>query len=53
MIYHYDDKDISRKVKAAEVEDLKAYCEAQGFTPEQTELFIKNSIERLYSDEYA
>lgn len=51
MTYCYDDKDTSKKLRAAETEELRDYCEAQGFTPEQTALFIKNSLKRLYPDE--
>ena len=44
MLFHYEEKNISKKLREAETAELEAYCKQQGYTKEQTEAFIKNSL---------
>lgn len=53
MIFWSTDKDWREKLKQAEQEELEAYCKEQGFTAEQTKVFIENSIKHLYQDDEA
>lgn len=44
MLFSPFDKDWERKLEEAEIEDLKEYCKQQGFTKEQTKIFVENSM---------
>lgn len=48
MIFSVESKDTREKLKQLEREELEDYCREQGFTKEQTELFVKNSIDNTY-----
>lgn len=39
------DKNWEEKLNQAEKEELEEYCKEQGFSEQQTEIFIKNSLE--------
>ena len=47
-----DEKDISKKLLEYEKAELGEYCKQQGFTKEQTETFIKNSIKSMYANDW-
>ncbi len=51
MIFDPKDKDWKEKLKRAEKEELEAYCKEQGFTKEETAVFVKNSTDNLYNGE--
>lgn len=51
MTYSQKDKDISQKLRNDEINELREYCKESGFTPEQTEIFIKNSLASIYPEE--
>lgn len=44
MIFHHDAKNIKEKLREEEKAELETYCKEQGFTKEQTEIFVKNSL---------
>lgn len=48
MNFKYNDKRIPEKLKKFEEEELIEYCKTQGFSEEQTEIFVKNSLDNLY-----
>ncbi len=50
MIYNHTEKDIRIKLKDAEINALRQYCAAQGFTEEETVIFIKNSLAWLFDE---
>ena len=57
MTFHYDPNNISEKahiaemLKQHEIDELTEYCKEQGFTAEQTEIFVRNSIARLFDED--
>lgn len=51
MMFKHDDKDRSKTLKKAEEADLLEFCHQQGMTQEETEVFVRNSIKKLYEDE--
>lgn len=50
MTFYHGTENIIDKLKQNEIDELVEYCEDQGFTKEQTELFVKNSLARLFND---
>lgn len=51
MTFSVGTKDIKDKLKQLEREELEEYCRENGYTKEQTEQFVKNSLARIYPDE--
>lgn len=51
MIFVSTDKGRKEKLRQAEREELEAYCKEQGFTAEQTKIFVDNSMKHLYQDD--
>lgn len=45
-------KDIEKKLLEHEKEELEEYCKEQGFTKEETEVFVKNSIKNRRNDNF-
>lgn len=44
MLLSRNENNIGEKLKQAYIEELREYCKEQGFTAEQTETFIENSL---------
>jgi hypothetical protein len=51
MTFSVGIKDTREKLKQLEREELEDYCREQGFTKEQTELFVKNSLANAYPED--
>lgn len=51
MTFRYNAKNIDEELRQHEIEELLDYCNEQGFSEEQTEIFVKNSLARIYPDE--
>lgn len=51
MICLPEEKNFKEIIKQHEIEELKEFCEDQGFTPEQTKAFIERSMKKRYDDE--
>ena len=51
MTFRYNDKNIPEKLKSAEEEELSEYCKAQGFSDEQTRMFVQNSLAKMYPED--
>lgn len=49
--FHHNDKDVAQKLKRAETEELIEYCKEQGYSAEQTEQFVKNSLASIYPED--
>lgn len=50
-LFSRDTEDLGEKLKQIEREELEDYCKEQGFTPDETAIFVKNSISRLFDDD--
>lgn len=51
MTFPVGSKDAREKLKQLEKEELEDYCRERGFTKEQTELFVKNSLANTYPED--
>ena len=50
MIFHSSENNIPQKLKQHEIDELIEYCKEHGFSEEQTEIFVRNSVARLFSE---
>lgn len=51
MTFSAGSKDIKEKLKQLEQEELEDFCRVQGFTEEQTSMFVKNSLAHIYPED--
>ena len=51
MIFSVGSKDTKEKLKRLEQEELEDFCREQGYTEEQTRVFVKNSLANTYPEE--
>lgn len=45
IIEFISEEELRQKLTEGYIEELKAYCEAKGYTKEQTKKFIQNTLE--------
>ena len=50
MMFDKNTPDLTNNLKHEDAQELKEYCELQGFTEKETEVFVKNSLEKLYEN---
>ncbi len=50
MICLPDEKNFKEIIKQHEIEELKEFCEDQGFTSEQTKEYIERIMKKRYDD---
>lgn len=47
MMFDKNTPDLTNKLRDEKIQELKEYCESQGFSEKETEVFVKNSLEDL------
>jgi hypothetical protein len=50
MMFEKGTSNLESKLKNKEKQELVEYCKSQGFTEKETEVFVKNSLEKLYAE---
>lgn len=50
MMFDTSVKDFKERLEEQQIKEWEDYCKSQGFTDEQTKVFIKNSLKNLYPD---
>lgn len=51
MMFSVGSKDTKEKLKRSEQEELEDYCREQGYTKEQTRVFVENSLANTYPED--